>query len=84
MSSLGVNWAREDLSWADTEPHKGVFDWSGFDQMVSAARKQRASPSLPIVGYAPFLGRATGDATDYATFMRSGCRNAMALAPQRT
>jgi hypothetical protein len=69
MSSLGVNWAREDLSWADTEPHKGVFDWSGFDQMVSAA-KAKGITVLPIVGYAPSWA-APGDATDYSAFMQA-------------
>jgi hypothetical protein len=69
MSSLGVNWAREDLSWADTEPHKGVFDWSGFDQMVSAA-KAKGIAVLPIVGYAPSWA-GPSDATDYAAFMQA-------------
>ncbi len=69
MSTLGVNWAREDLAWSNVEPQKGVFDWSSFDQMVSAATAKGITV-LPIVGYAPSWAGPT-DASDYAAFMRA-------------
>ncbi len=67
MGSLGVSWAREDLSWASVEPQKGIFNWSSFDQIVAAARASGIT-ILPIVGYAPSW-TTPGDATDYATFV---------------
>lgn len=69
MTTLGVSWAREDLSWADTEPQKGVFDWSSFDQMVSAAKAEGITV-LPLVGYAPSW-TSPSDAADYAAFVKA-------------
>jgi polysaccharide biosynthesis protein PslG len=69
MTSLGVNWVREDLSWSDIESKKGVFNWSSFDQMVSAA-KAKGITVLPIVGYAP-AWTSPSDATDYAAFVKA-------------
>jgi hypothetical protein len=69
MTTLGVNWAREDLSWAETEPQKGVFDWSSFDQMVEAA-KAHGITVLPIVGYAPSW-TSPNNATEYAAFVKA-------------
>ncbi|HEX5307728.1 MAG TPA: cellulase family glycosylhydrolase [Solirubrobacteraceae bacterium] len=69
MNTLGVNWAREDLSWSDVESHPGVFDWSSFDQIVYAAQA-RGITILPIVGYAPSWASPT-DATDYAAFVKA-------------
>jgi hypothetical protein len=69
MTTLGVNWAREDLSWAATEPEKGVYDWSGFDQMVAAAKADGIT-ILPIVGYAPSW-TSPDDATEYAAFVKA-------------
>lgn len=52
MSTLGVNWAREDLAWSEVEPQRGVFNWSTFDQVVTAARAHGVT-ILPVLGYAP-------------------------------
>ncbi|HEY7831456.1 MAG TPA: beta-galactosidase [Solirubrobacteraceae bacterium] len=67
MNSLGVNWEREDLSWGSIEPQKGVFNWSGFDRTVAAA-KERGITILPIVGYAPSWTGPTNSAA-YAEFV---------------
>jgi hypothetical protein len=67
MSSLGVNWEREDLSWGSIEPQKGVFDWSRFDKTVTAA-KEHGITILPIVGYAPSWTSPT-DSAAYAEFV---------------
>jgi hypothetical protein len=69
MTSLGVNWAREDLSWSDVEPQPGVFDWSSFDRTVADARASGIT-ILPIVGYAPAWTSPT-DATAYAAFVKA-------------
>ncbi|MGH2880672.1 MAG: beta-galactosidase [Solirubrobacteraceae bacterium] len=69
MSTLGVNWAREDLSWSDSEPQPGVFDWSSFDKIVYAAQA-RGITILPIVGYAPSWAN-TSDAGDFAAFVKA-------------
>jgi hypothetical protein len=69
MSTLGVNWAREDLSWSDVEAQKGVFDWTSFDKLVAEA-KTYGITILPIVGYAPSWA-SPGDATDYAAFVKA-------------
>jgi hypothetical protein len=69
MSSLGVSWAREDLSWSDAEPQPGVFDWSSFDKTVYAAQAHGIT-ILPIVGYAPSWSSPT-DASAYAAFVKA-------------
>lgn len=69
MSSLGVNWAREDLSWSSVESQKGVFNWTGFDQTLAAARENGIT-ILPIVGYAPSWASAS-DSADYAAFVKA-------------
>lgn len=69
MTTLGVNWAREDLSWAATEPEKGVYNWSGFDQMVAAAKTDGIT-ILPLVGYAPSW-TSPSNATEYAAFVKA-------------
>lgn len=69
MSSLGVNWAREDLSWSEVESQKGVFDWSSFDKIVYGAQA-RGITILPIVGYAPSWSSPT-DSGDYAAFVKA-------------
>ncbi len=69
MTTLGVNWAREDLSWAATEPEKGVYDWSSFDQMVAAAKADGIT-ILPLVGYAPSW-TSPSNATEYAAFVKA-------------
>ncbi len=68
MTTLGVTWAREDLSWAATEPEKGVYDWSSFDQMVAAAKADGIT-ILPLVGYAPSW-TSPSNATEYAAFVK--------------
>ncbi len=67
MSSLGVNWEREDLAWSEIEPEKGVFKWTGFDKTVTAAKADGIT-ILPIVGYAPSWTSPT-NAAAYAEFV---------------
>jgi hypothetical protein len=69
MSSLGVNWAREDLSWSDVESQKGVYNWSSFDKAIAEAQANGIT-ILPIVGYAPSW-TTPADSTDYAAFVKA-------------
>jgi hypothetical protein len=67
MQQLGVNWDRMDLSWAEVEPERGVFHWSGFEQTVASA-KANGITILPIVGYAP-TWTSPDNASAYAEFV---------------
>jgi uncharacterized membrane protein YgcG len=67
MKTLGVNWEREDLSWAEAEPEPGVYHWSSFENIVSAA-KANGITILPVVGYAPTWTSPT-NAAAYAEFV---------------
>jgi polysaccharide biosynthesis protein PslG len=33
----GIDWVREDFSWAQIEPERGVFDWASSDRYMAAA-----------------------------------------------
>jgi hypothetical protein len=67
ITTVGANWAREDLNWSEIEPQRGVFDWSSFDQMVATA-KANGITVLPVAGYAPSW-TTPGSSTDYAAFI---------------
>ncbi len=41
LHAVGVSWIREDLTWAIAEPEPGVFDWSPFDRLMTAAARAR-------------------------------------------
>jgi hypothetical protein len=69
MNSLGVNWEREDLSWENIEPQKGVFNWTRTDQVFAAAKADGIT-ILPIVGYAPSWSSPT-DSAAYAEFVKT-------------
>ena len=38
-SQAGVKWSRKDFGWGRIEPAKGKFDWTFYDKMVSAAKR---------------------------------------------
>jgi hypothetical protein len=67
ITTVGANWAREDLNWSEIEPRRGVFDWSSFDQMVATATANGITV-LPVAGYAPSW-TTPGSSTDYAAFI---------------
>lgn len=41
--AAGVKWSREEFSWAQTEPSKGVFDFSYYDEIVATAERHGIS-----------------------------------------
>ncbi len=43
---LGVRWVREEISWANLEPSKGVFNWG----LMDAALSQAAQAGFGIIG----------------------------------
>lgn len=69
MNTLGANWAREEIAWAEVEPTKGVFNWSTVDKTFAAA-KANGITILPVVGYAPSWASPT-DSADYAAFVQA-------------
>lgn len=44
--SLGAEWVREEISWANLEPSKGFFTW----ELMDAALTQTANAGLGIIG----------------------------------
>jgi hypothetical protein len=38
-SQAGVKWTREEFAWARIEPVKGQFDWTFYDQVAAAAKR---------------------------------------------
>jgi hypothetical protein len=41
LKAGGVDWVREDLPWAVTEPQQGLFDWRPLDRLMDAAATVR-------------------------------------------
>jgi hypothetical protein len=69
----GVQAAREDLSWATTEPRPNRYDWSGYDAVVATATKAGLT-LLPIIDDAPSWAAPTpasvpANPTSYAAFV---------------
>jgi len=50
VSAGGVGWIREDFSWAQNEPERGVFDWTRTDRLMAAAARARIRV-LAIIDY---------------------------------
>jgi hypothetical protein len=69
MSSLGTNWEREDLDWSEGEPEPGIYEWSSFENALTAARSAGIT-LLPLVGYAPSWA-SPDDAGAYAEFVKA-------------
>lgn len=59
---LHSHWIRSDFAWDVIEPQQGTFNWSGFDELVSAARARRLN-LIATVGYTPVW--ANGGSTDH-------------------
>jgi hypothetical protein len=70
MNTLGVNWARENLSWASIEPERGVFHWSAFDSLISAAKADGVT-ILPLALTLAPSWASPGDSADYAAFVKA-------------
>jgi hypothetical protein len=52
----GAKWIRADLAWNDVESQQGVYNWSGFDKVVAAARAHGLSV-LALLDYTPEFAR---------------------------
>lgn len=53
LSDLGIEWVRFDFDWSKIEGKgEGIYDWSGTDRVVLAAKKSGIS-LLGIISYAP-------------------------------
>jgi polysaccharide biosynthesis protein PslG len=67
ITALGANWEREDLDWSSVESKPGVYNWTQFEQVLTAAQAKGIT-ILPILGYAPSWTNP-GNATAYAEFV---------------
>ncbi len=78
MRSSGTAWLRLDFPWSVIERHRGVFDWSSTDRVVSAAAAREISV-LALPTYTPAWARPAGtpdkhpptDPTQFAAFVRA-------------
>ena len=56
----GVKWTREEFSWAGIETAPGVYDFSYYDQVVDAARRN----GISVYGLLSYWGRFTEPYTE--------------------
>jgi hypothetical protein len=81
MAASGVESVRSAISWAESEPRRGVYDFDKFDRVVAAAARHNLDV-LPIVLHTPrwasskprsrtFNLYAPRKAATYAKFMRT-------------
>jgi hypothetical protein len=78
MHATGVGWTREDLSWNQIEPQRGVYKWERFDVLLRFAAKHGITV-LPIIDDTPkWAGPAAGalpsTIADYTTFVTTVVR----------
>jgi hypothetical protein len=89
IKSLGVGWVRFDVDWAIIQSsNSGSFDWSGYDQLVSALNSVGLQ-GLAIIDYTPIWARqascasfdtcAPADPLQYALFAQTVAKR---YAPQ--
>jgi hypothetical protein len=63
LKLLGVTWVRFDIDWSDVQRNgKNTYDWSRYDRLVNAAKKQGLHP-LAILTYTPAWARQAGCAS---------------------
>ena len=61
-ANLHATWIRHDFAWDSIEPSSGVFNWAGYDQLVTAARARNINV-IATISYTP--GWANGGQTDH-------------------
>jgi hypothetical protein len=62
--NLHSHWIRHDFAWDAIEPQQGSFLWSGFDQLVSAARTRDLNV-IATVSYTPAWANGAHADHDY-------------------
>ena len=63
--TLGANWVRIDVLWADVQPDDpSTFQWADIDRTVQAARS-RGLTVLPILNSTPAWARQAGCTTEF-------------------
>ena len=72
VRAAGVRHVREDLSWDEVEPERGVFDWARYDELFEEAASA-GLVVLPILNGVPGWAAAEGlnlpsDISAYARF----------------
>jgi hypothetical protein len=71
--ATGVQAVRDDISWADTEPEPGRYDWSNYDSVVTVAT-EAGLMVLPVIDDSPRWAAPSGDSlpsnpSGYAAFV---------------
>ena len=61
---VGARALRFGVSWLETEPEPGVYDWSKLDTLVNTAQKL-SMPVLPYLCYTPQWASSNPDAADF-------------------
>lgn len=77
VKDLGVKWIRWQVTWAEIETSKGVYDWSLTDLVVGLMREKGIKPLLLVV-YTPSWAREGGterspptNVEDYGNFVEA-------------
>jgi hypothetical protein len=58
IAAAGFKWVRMDFSWGGTEPRRGDYDWSGYDELMGNLEK-RGLGALFILDYSNPLYETT-------------------------
>ena len=65
----GVKWSREEFAWGRIEPRKGRYDWSFYDRLVAAARREGISVYGLLAYWSPWTRPYTKEGiADYCRF----------------
>ena len=81
-ADLGVQWTREEMSWANIEVRQGVFDWTAYDFWINALVKQ----NIQIVGVletTPSWASGVRDSVEGGTGTRQRTPSSMATTHTR-
>ncbi len=59
LNALGINWVKFQMSWKDTEPEKGVYNWAEWDRLILTYHKAGMNILLSVPK-APDWARPSG------------------------
>lgn len=65
LKSLGLEWVRIDLHWANMEPKKGEFLYPPLDALVQTLSRMDLKSEMYLVGSARFASSAPNGTTNY-------------------
>lgn len=75
---LGTTWVREELEWSGVEAVKGRYDWTRYDQLLTATaqrgRRVLLMPTSPPAWAAPTETTLPNDPAEYGRFVAQAVR----------